>query len=379
MDETLEGSGLPLGFLAQDGQRPPLLGAGRGQAVYVTEARLIGGHQKEAVVQEGAQGAAWRLSSDEGPHLGGKDVAPFPLGFFNAGLQSDLLGRIAALAAEAGVSAEGLRLRLQNFYWLTGSFIQGTGQGFADPPKLVVEGVTPALDAIVEAALAASPAVDALTSGRPGSFALYVNGRRETPLTLPASGAPDAPDPYLTHQSRPAPVLSGARDTLSKTGEVEEGTPSPAANAVSGKLLRTVTGLGALKDGVAEVDAFLEAMPGFSHFLFLGDERAEGRAGPSGLAMMSAGVAFCYMTQLARYISNMKLEIGGVRLVQYSPFEVTPDGRGVAGPVDTHLFLNGRANTETHEMLLGIAARTCYLHAALSSAIPPQVELVRAG
>jgi uncharacterized OsmC-like protein len=376
MDDTLEGSGLPLGFLVRDGKRPALLGGGAGKAVYVTECRLIGGHQKEALVQEGAGGPVWRLSSDEGAHLGDKDVAPFPLGFFNAGLQSDIFGRVAARAAAQGLSADGLRMWLQNYYWLTGSFIHGTGQGFADPPRIEVAAEAAGLAGVVQAALAASPAVDTLTSALPGSFALYINGRRENPTTLTASSAPDAPDPYLTHSARPVPLTPGARDTLAKTGEVEQGSPQPAANAVTGKLLRKVTGRGVLTDGVAEVDAFVEAMPGFTHFRFLGDERPEGRSGPSGLALMSAGIAFCFMTQLARYISNMKLDIGGVRLVQYSPFEVTPEGRGIAEPVDTHLFLNGRADAETHEMLLRVAARTCYLHAALSTPIPPEVAVL---
>ncbi len=47
------------------------------------------------------------------------------------------------------------------------------------------------------------------------------------------------------------------------------------------------------------------------------------------------------MTQLSRYIENMKLAIRGVRLVQFTPF--CGGRKAVAEPIDTHLFLNGEA------------------------------------
>ena len=66
----------------------------------------------------------------------------------------------------------------------------------------------------------------------------------------------------------------------------------------------------------------------------------------------------------------MKMDISGMRIVQYSPY--SSDGKtGRAGPVDTHLFLNGRADDETHGKLMQIAARTCYLHATLAAELLP--------
>lgn len=374
MTETIEGSGYPLAFLVKPGPRPSLLGAGRGRVTYVTEARLLGGHQKEAIVHEAEGGMCWRLTSDEGAHLGGKDVSPFPLGFFNSGLQGDIIGRMAALGAERGIPVETLSMFLQNYYWLTGSFVKGTGEGFADPPLVRLHPDHAGLTALLNEAVAASPAVDALSRSLSCTFALYVNGRRETISGMPASTAPDAPDPFITYAKPPEPhPQTPQRDPIGKTGEVEEGKPVPASSSVDGRLMRKISGQGTLRDGCVETDSWLENMPGFAHFAFRNDERGDGMEGPSGLASLSAGIAFCYMTQLARYISNMKLDIGGVRLVQYSPFEVTQDGKGIAGPVDTHLFLNGRADTATHEMLLKVAARTCYLHATLAASVPPDV------
>jgi hypothetical protein len=117
-------------------------------------------------------------------------------------------------------------------------------------------------------------------------------------------------------------------------------------------------------------------MPGASHFRLVSDEGAVGAA-PCGLTLLSAGIAFCYMTQLSRYIENMKMNIHGVRLVQLSPYVAGTNA--AAEPVDTHLFLNGEAPEETHLQLLTIAARTCYLHAASRTATEPNLRIVHNG
>ena len=83
------------------------------------------------------------------------------------------------------------------------------------------------------------------------------------------------------------------------------------------------------------------------------------------------------MTQLARYIENMKLAIHGVRLVQFTPFR--GGAKAVAEPIDTHLFLNGEAPEDTHLKLLTVAARTCYLHAASKTPTEPNLRIVHNG
>jgi hypothetical protein len=117
-------------------------------------------------------------------------------------------------------------------------------------------------------------------------------------------------------------------------------------------------------------------LPGTSHFRLLSDESG-GDVAPTGLALLSAGIAFCYMTQLSRYIENMKMKIHGVRLVQRNPYVAGP--KAAAEPIDTHLFLNGEAPEETHLQLLTIAARTCYLHAASKTPTEPKLRLIHNG
>ena len=96
---------------------------------------------------------------------------------------------------------------------------------------------------------------------------------------------------------------------------------------------------------------------------------------PTGLALATAGIAFCYITQISRYIENMKLPIRGIRLVQYSPYGITSEGRGTAAACDTHLFLNGETDDDTFEMLQRVAANTCYLHQTMIQMPPLKIAL----
>ena len=381
MTDTIDMHGDPLAFKLRQGRgRSPLLAGGRD--VIKVEARQLAGHQKEAVVTEGADASAWRLTSDEGRHLRGTDLAPFPLGFFNAGMQSDLAGRVRALAATRNIALDQIEIRVANHYWLTGSFIHGTGEGHAEPPDIDIRvetgAATETIKALIAAAMDASSAIAFLRTRLASTFALYVNGRRRTVAGVANSPGVDAVDPYRSYARAPRPLDPNARrDLIERTGRVEPGTSEPASATVTNKLIRNVLGEGKSlgRDGMYESDTWL-GMPGTSHFRLTSDEGRAGAA-PCGLALFSAGIAFCYMTQLARYIENMKMSIHGVRLVQFNPYVAGPNA--AAEPIDTHLFLNGEAPEETHAQLLTIAARTCYLHAASKTATEPNLRIIHNG
>ncbi|HSG96286.1 MAG TPA: hypothetical protein VLA28_12255, partial [Afifellaceae bacterium] len=209
LTDTIDKHGDPLAFKLRQGSPSPLLQGGRD--VITVEARQMAGHQKEAVVTDGAKASAWRLTSDEGKHLRGTDLAPFPLGFFNAGIQIDLARQIRRLAAARGIVVDGLSLTVVNHYWLTGSFIHGTGEGHAEIPDIEVRINSPAgtgeVDTLVRAAMNASPAIAFLRQSLTGnSFALYINGRRRRVEGAENSAAPDASDPYRTYKSAPRPL-----------------------------------------------------------------------------------------------------------------------------------------------------------------------------
>jgi uncharacterized OsmC-like protein len=388
---TLDAFGDPLAFKVRAARsRAAVRENIAGRSVFTAEARQLAHHQKEAVVTQGDGGSAWRVTSDEGRHLNGTDLAPFPLGVFNAGLHGDLIHRLLTAAAARGVALHDLRLHLDNRYSLTGSFVRGDAVGYAEPTRARIRIASAASAAavaqVVREAVVASPALAALRAPLESTFAIYVNGRRRDVDSLPPSSATDAPDPFRTWTKAPRPLDAGADlpDLIRRTGVVEPGTRELAPATISGRQLRTVEGESHLLDpaGLTETDTWL-ALPGASHFTLRTDERTGTGAtdrGPTGLALMAAGIAFCYMTQLSRYIENMKLAIDGVRLVQYMPCELQGEAaagtlRAIAHPVDTHLFLNGQAPDETHAKLQRIAATTCYLHATLAAALEPEITL----
>ena len=384
--DSIEGSGFPLGFEVQRGaERPRVLGSRAAEDVFMVEARMLKGHQREGVVKEGANGSSWRLTCDEGKHMKGTDLAPFPLGFFNAGLHSDLMGRILSLAETRSIKLDQLNLNLQNHYWLTGSFFKGDGKGFADPATATVKihsmASTRDIRSLIHDAIRTSPAMAAMRQPLKNTFALYANGRRRSIDELPASSAENAPDPYVTYDSPPEPLAEWVdkHEVIRKLDVEESGDVTPAQNSTNTRIVRNIHGRSQLLDpfGIVKTETWL-GLPGMSHFALKSDERAGTASAPCGLTLQAAGIAFCFMTQLCRYVEHMKFDIEAIRMVQYSPYALVGSDsglEGVARPVDTHLFLNGHVDDETFGRLMHIAARTCYLHAALAGALPPQVDI----
>jgi uncharacterized OsmC-like protein len=385
--DTIEGSGHPLGFRVRPGERTAALVNAPGRETLRVEARAMGAHQKEAVVTEESSGAAWRLVSDEGAYLKGSDQAPFPLGFFNAGLQADLLGRLRRAADECDASIETARIRLDNRYAFSGSFFKGDGRGEAMPAvvDVALRGSAPAarMREIVERAVRASPAMAAMRSPLENTFALYVNGRRRAVLGKPEAGA-DVADP-LKRYARPPEPLDAARDAagiiekLPADADAGGAAPMPSSSA---RLEIDVLGRGRLvEDALTRVETAL-ARPVGSRFVFRTEERAGPVHAPSGLVLLAAGIAFCYMTQLLRYAEYLKYRVRAIRMVQLTPFALDAGPEGLVGraePVETHLFLHGEEPDEVMQRLLEMGANTCYLHAALGARLPPQVALAPDG
>ena len=160
--DSIDSSGYPLCFKVTQGlERPGVLGVGDAATVFTTQARAMGGHQKEAVVTEGDKGSSWRMVSDEGPALKGTDLAPFPLGFMSAGLQADLQQRIYQLSVSHGLPLRSLETERVNNYVVEGSFFKGNGHGQAHRPRFVIRAESDIgadrLLALVHEAVAASP------------------------------------------------------------------------------------------------------------------------------------------------------------------------------------------------------------------------------
>jgi hypothetical protein len=72
------------------------------------------------------------------------------------------------------------------------------------------------------------------------------------------------------------------------------------------------------------------------------------------------------------------MKVRALRLVQLSPCRIA-SGVAQALPLDTHVFVHTEESDEVMERLVQMSARTCYLHAALSAALPPEVALMLNG
>jgi hypothetical protein len=335
---------------------------------FTVEAAITGGHQKEALVYPAAPGPVWRLASDEGAYLRGTDLAPAPLMYWAAGVHADFCHRLAARARAANAGLRRLRLAIEHRYRVSGSFAQGGARGEAFAPQLDLEVECDAsprvVQSLVDAAAGESPLFAAMRQPLANTFALYVNGRRRALAGIPPSDAADVADPFLAHAAAPRPLRQPEPPVIGKRA-LDPGARVVAMPTSTGGLEFSSRVEGAVDpaSGLDHASVDFPRIPA-STFTFAAD--AAGERAPTGLAYAWAGVAFCYLTQLSRYIETRKLGVTGVRLVQRGP---------EAGPVDTHLFLNGGADDATMAELLTLGARTCYLHATLGAALTPRIEL----
>jgi len=376
----IDDDNFPLAFkVAPRESESELFSGSLGRETFKVEARQMFGHQKEARLTEGDQGPIWRLTSDEGLHLKGTDLAPFPLGFFNAGIQGEIIHAIVSTAKMQGVDIERIKVKLVNHYWLTGSFVLGTGEGHAEPSDLAIEiqsqAPQPQVAALLKAALDKTVALDFLKQPLANTFAIYLNGNRHKVVGLNDSPELPVADPFMVHGKAPQPLAaSDGSGIIEKLATRVEGELLAAPSGTTSKIIRDVFGFAEWAKGqnFSTAESWL-GVPGTTHFAYRMDVGEAGHF-PTGLGMLSASIAFCFMTQLSRYIENMKLAIGGIRLVQFSPCAIDPQGAR-ALPLDTHLFLNGSATEVVCTKLLSISEKTCYLHATASNALPPLVAV----
>jgi len=119
-----------------------------------------------------------------------------------------------------------------------------------------------------------------------------------------------------------------------------------------------------------------------STFRFLCDETKDAggkELAPPPLAYLSAGVGFCYMTQLGRYAHITKQDLESMRIVQENLFTVEGSAAdwsrfAKALPVNTHVFLDTGEPGEVAQKTVSMGERTCFLHAAMRSRHPSVIK-----
>ena len=107
----------------------------------------------------------------------------------------------------------------------------------------------------------------------------------------------------------------------------------------------------------------------------------QGRA-PDANTYISAGVAFCFMTQFGRFVKMLDLDLKEYRVVQDSYFSLggASGGTGQAGtahPLETHVYLETNESDDVAREMLDISEQTCFLHAFCRTDMKTKLRVVR--
>ena len=362
-----------------------------GQTVRVW-ARSLSVMQKEAIVVSANHRKAWRLASDEGPYLNGFDTAPCPLSFLTTGMVASYMNEILALSEQRGISIRSLFLVQDNYYTMEGSALAGTMVGGALPVDLEVRIDCDAneddLRELLMHAVDASPLNGLMRKVHESLFTLTMNGteigvENVAPMKVPAEA--DLGDRFLLIQpaDEPDQRLEMVRrlDAVKPQEAVAGGAGTSLHESQSRQLhLRATCRL--REDGVKEITQELFSPLG-STFRFLSDEAAElGGTGlaPDAVSYVSAGIAFCFMTQLGRYASITKKNLHEYKVIQDTHFSFGGasgcTGRpGDADPVETHVYLDTSEDEAFARKALDMGEQTCFLHAFCRTELETRVKI----
>ncbi len=343
-----------------------------------TSVRSLSHMQKEAIVRSGLTGLAWRLASDEGAYLDGQDEAPCPLCFLTTGMVSANMNEILALAEQRNIKINGIRLIQDNYYTMKGSMLRGTMTGGARDVELEVQIDADAEDKIlqqlVEDAIQMSPLSGLMKGVTDSLFTLSHNkielqASENNSLQKPLLADPD--NQFNKIQAEASALGPLVVNTGVLTPKVAHTTSSAGSSlAEEQDRLLHIRGICTLReDGVKEIEQHL-FNPNGSIFKLLSEEASVDRPGraPDAASYMSAGIAFCFMTQFGRAAVIFKKELDKYCITQDTFFSLAgaSDKTGKPGETDeieTHCYLESQYDDDYAQHVLGMAEQTCFLHA----------------
>lgn len=363
-----------------------------GQSVRVW-ARSLSVMQKEAIVVAARSGRAWRLASDEGPYLDGFDAAPCPLSFLTTGMVASYMHEILALARQRSVDIRDLVLVQDNYYTMEGSALRGTMTGGALPVDLEVRIDSDADDArlneLLLHAVHASPLNGLMRGVHTSLFSLTKNGEAidagdVAKIDGPAEEDPDDRFPLITYDADDGNLLSVRRLEAVEAQEGVAGGAGSSLKASQSRQLHLRATCRQRDDGIKEITQELFSPLG-STFRFLSDESEEfggTGAAPDAVSYMSAGIAFCFMTQLGRYAKIMKKNLDQYKVIQDTHFSPGGASGGTGNPghadaVETHVYLDTSEDDAFAQQALQMGEQTCFLHAFCRTDLKTKIRITR--
>jgi len=161
-----------------------------------------------------------------------------------------------------------------------------------------------------------SPAVRCLTGALPSEFCVQLNGQPVLPSTAhtPATVRLVDPAPVFSSVTRSSADASSEALIRKLAAGATQSDESGRAVGLQSEQKRVVhvRTCGHIRSDGMKVLSVRCIQPAGSEFEFLSDDSAAAggqERAPSGLALLSAGVAFCYMTQIGRYAQITKQHI----------------------------------------------------------------------
>ena len=397
--DSIESSSYPLTFKVASHDGELLKSNNQPGKISVRAAtRALEGMQKECVLHYEPTNTTWRMVADEGPWLNGTDLASFPLGFFTAGLVSSYMSEYLSHAKKEGIELHDLEVMVDNVYTMEGSLMRGTMSSDVLPVEVSFKASAEAdgetLQALAYQAVATSPADIYLREAKESVFSLNLNGEQIPVEGVGVSPGAQAPDPTHVFSNASPDTKDSFKDErmnklegMDSLGGEKLGTERATGNVGLSDVQKRkvhVRGVGSLRsDGLKDVQVAC-FQPVGSVFSFLSDDSeyvgGKGRA-PSGLAYFSAGLSFCFMTQLGRYAAVAKQKMSSYQVVQDMNFSlpgaINNGAELESEAVDTHVFIKSEEDEAATQKLLEMGEQTCYLHAACRSGIKTRIRFRR--
>jgi len=376
----LEADTRPLTFLALDGDQDATVGEAHTR--HRCDVRGLGAgrarYQKEGLVQDLDTGRTWRLTADEGPAMRGPDCAPSPLMHWIGGLHGEMVSKIADAAHDRGLDESQFHVTVSQGFGSAGSFAKGEAAAVVRDQQCHVEYVGDAseqtLNEVLAEAFTASKAVAVSMSATHSTFSLTTNGRPSALPDFPPSPTLEV-DPFLRHAASPALAsIEAVRDLASRRTR-DQTEKIVLSDDQSGTVTWRIQAEGSFDPRagtITSVTSFPQAVE--TEWVLISDPT--GVRAPHPMAYYALGTAFCFHTQMCRYSDVRRIGIESPRLAQLSDVSGSNSVDGPSLLLDTQIYLNGSTSEETASSLVGMAAKTCYAHAAIATEVKPQTRLL---
>lgn len=329
--------------------------------------------RKEATILD-FTGETWKIICDEGPYLNGADSAPPPLAYFSAGMAFGFISQLNLLAEETGILIEDYTIIQDNYYTIEGSAIRGTMISGGMPVDIKIElktkGNPAAVEQLIQKAKAQNPVYRYLDRQLENGFQLFHNNGKlplskvsESTTTIPSLSTKSN---YIIGQdlNKTAPIVS-KQEQVETLFNVEGGKATSLKESQKRMLhIRAITK--PFEDGLAEtnVQIFKPLGSTFKFYCDLPTSIGGELRTPSSLAYASAGIGFCFMTQIGRYAKIKKYDLADYRIEQVTNFEIQ-DGKSAALPINTVAYIDSDLSDEIAENILKMSEQTCFLHGAM--------------